>query len=182
MAEGLFDDDPAPLAVAFRREARGSKRSDRRAKEAIGDGEIEEPVACRAGRLVQSRQMLAEPAVGLRIVEITRQITHPVGKPLPRGLVEFVEMEFAVVGDELFHCVGEARAPLRRGHRGQVDADETKFVGQLVVICQVVERRHDQALCEVAGGAENHHRAGRRHNGARDLLRRFRSGTAILPI
>ena len=37
-----------------------------------------------------------------------------------------------------------------------------------MVVRQVVERRHDQTLGQVAGGAEDHHRAGRRHRGARD--------------
>ena len=61
VAEGLFDDHPAPLAVTLRRKARGAKRGDRRAEEAVGDREIEQMVARRAGRLVQSRQMLAQP-------------------------------------------------------------------------------------------------------------------------
>ena len=91
VAERLFDDDPAPLAVVLRHQARGSKRGDRRAEEAVGDGEIEQAVARRAGRLVQSRQMLAEPAIGLRIVEVALQIAHAVGEPLPGGLVECVE-------------------------------------------------------------------------------------------
>ena len=113
VTEGLFDDDPAPLAVTLSRKARGSKRGNRRTKETVGDREIEQSIACRARRLVQSRQMLAEPAIGLRIVEVTRQIAHPLREPLPCGLREFVEMELAIVGDEALHCVGEIRAPLR---------------------------------------------------------------------
>src|SRR5262249_28519327 len=66
--------DPAPLAVALDREVRGSKRGDRRAKEAVGDGEIEQTVAGRAGGLVQFRQMLAEPAISVRIVVVARQV------------------------------------------------------------------------------------------------------------
>ena len=70
VAERLFDHHPAPLAVIFGRKARGAKAGDRRAEEAIGDREIEQMVACRARRLVQFRQMLAQPAIGLRIVEV----------------------------------------------------------------------------------------------------------------
>ena len=179
VTEGLFDDDPAPLAVTLSRKARGSKRGNRRTKETVGDREIEQSIACRARRLVQSRQMLAEPAIGLRIVEVTRQIAHPLREPLPCGLREFVEMELAIVGDEALHCVGEIRAPLRRAHVGQVDADETKFFGQLAVVCEVVECRHDEALGQVTGCAENHHRTGRCHDGARALLLAFCSAAAI---
>jgi hypothetical protein len=118
VTEGFFDDDPAPLAVIFSRKARGSKRGDRRTKETVGDREIKQSIACRARRLVQSRQMLAEPAIGLRIVEVTRQIAHPLREPLPCGLREFVEMELTIVGDEPLHCVGQIRAPLRRAHIG----------------------------------------------------------------
>src|SRR6476469_4165440 len=131
MAERLFDNDPAPLAVTLSRKARRTERGNRRTKETIGNREIEQPIARGAGRLVQSGQMLAEPAIGLRTVEIARQIAHPGGEPLPRRLVEFVEMELAIVRDESLHCIGEMRLPLVRAHVGQVDADETKFFGQL---------------------------------------------------
>src|SRR6516225_8853877 len=112
MTEGFFDDGSTPLTVTLRRKARGSKRGDRGAKEAVGDREIEHAIACRSGRLVQFRQMLAQPAIGLRIVEIASQITHPLGEPLPCGLCEFVKMKLAIVSHVSFHCIREARAPL----------------------------------------------------------------------
>ena len=65
VAERLLDHHPSPLPVFFRHQARGAEPRDRRAEEAIGDGEIEEVVARGAGRFVQLRQMVAEPAVGL---------------------------------------------------------------------------------------------------------------------
>jgi len=92
---------------------------------------------------------------------------------LPCGQYEFVEMKLAIFRDVSFHCIREVRAPLLRAHVGQVDANKTKFFGQLVVVCQVVERRNDQTLRQVAGRAKNHHRAGRRYDGTRGLLRSF---------
>ena len=97
MAERLFDHDPAPLAVLFRHQACSAEPGDRHAEKAIGDGEIEEIVARRAGCLVELRQMLAEPAIGLRIVEVALQIAHAVGEPSPRGLVDMVGLELATV-------------------------------------------------------------------------------------
>jgi len=64
--------------------------------------------------------MLAQPAISLRIGEIARQIAHPLGKPLPCCLHEFVEMEFATFSHVSFHCIGEVSAPLLRAHLGQV--------------------------------------------------------------
>src|SRR6516225_12367321 len=126
--------------------------------------------------------MLAQPAISLRIVEIARQITHPLSEPSPCGLYKFVEMKLAITSDMSFHCISEMRAPLLRAHLGQVDANETKFFGQLVIVCQVVECRHNETLRQVAGCTENHHGARRRHGGARGLLRSFWSGVAIWPI
>ena len=168
VAERLLDHDPAPLAVVFRHQARGAEPGDRHAEEAIGDGEIEEAVARRAGRLVQLRQMLAEPAIGLGIVEVALQIAScgrsasatrsgRYGRPGTRRSL----------GDEFVHRVGEAlRAIPRVLLAAQVDADEPEAVGQPLGVDQIVERRHDQTLGQVAGGAEDHHGAGRRHRGA----------------
>src|SRR5919106_727221 len=109
--------------------------------------------------------MLTQPAVSARIVEVALQIAHAVGKPAPGGLVDVVGLEFATVGDESFHRIGEVPAPFLRSLGGQVDADELESVGQPLCIDQIVERRHDQALGQVAGGAEDHHDAGRRYYG-----------------
>src|SRR5262245_3763430 len=182
VTEGLLDDDSTPLTVTLRDKLRGSKRVDRRAEEALGDREIEQAVACRARRFVQSREMLAQPAIGLWIVEIAGQVAHPLAEPLPRRLCKLVEMELAAMGDVSFHCISEVRAPLLRAHLAQVDADETKFFGQLVIVCQVVAGGHAEALRQVAGCPENHHDAGRRHGRARALLRGFCSGAAVRPI
>jgi len=39
------------------------------------------------------------------------------------------------------------------------DADQREILRQHVGVCEVVERRHHQALGEVAAGAEDHHGA-----------------------
>ena len=63
VAEGFFDHDPAPLAVVFRHQARSAKAGDRRGKETIGDGEVEEAVARGVGRSCPVRPG-ARPAGG----------------------------------------------------------------------------------------------------------------------
>ena len=68
----------------------------------------------------------------------------------------------ATAGDEFVHHVGEALAPVLDGPVAVVDADQPEAVGQPLGGDQIVERRHDQALGQIAGGAEDHHGAGRR--------------------
>ena len=169
MAERLLDHDPAPLPVFFRHQPRRPQARDDHAEEAIRDREIEKVVACRAGRLVQPRQMLADPAEGRGIGQVTLHIAHAVGQPAPGGLVDMVGLELAILGDEFVHRIGQALAPLLRGAGRHVDADELELPGQPLGIHQIVERRHDQTLRQITGSAEDHHGAGRRRNSALGL-------------
>ena len=163
VAEGFFDHDAAPLAVVFRHQTRSAKAGDRLGKETIRDGEVEEAVARGVGGLLQSGQVFAQPPVGTWIVEVALHVAHAVAEPSPRGLIQLLDLELATAGDEALHCFGEAFTPVVCGLAGQVYADEPKAIGQLPAIDQVVERRHDQTFGQVAGGAEDHHGAGRRH-------------------
>ena len=166
VAERLFDHHPAPLAVCFRHQPGATEPGNRHGEETVGDGEVEEPVARRARGLVELRQMRAETAVGGGIVEVALQIAHAVGEPTPSGLVDMIHLELAAApGDEFAHHVGEALAPFRGGLGGEVDADQLERLGQPLGRHQIVERRHDQPLGQVAGGAEDHHGARRRYRG-----------------
>ena len=93
-----------------------------------------------------------------------RQAVWSIGRPGTR----------AALGDELVHRLGQALAPLLRGLWARDRRRRAGIVGQLLGLRQVVERRHDQALGQVAGGAEDHHGAGRRGSGA--VLHDFRLG------
>ena len=91
------------------------------------------------------------------------QIGHAVGQPSPGGLVDTGRPGTRRhAGDEFVHHVGEALAPFLRGPVAVVDADQPESVGQPLGGHQIVERRRDQALGQVAAGAEDHHGAGRR--------------------
>ena len=131
MAERFFDHDPPPSAMCLRYKARGAKPGDCNAEKTIRDREVKKIITSSAGCLIQLRQMFVKPAVGFWIVEVTLQIAHAVGKPLPRVLVNIVNLELALVADEFFHGVGEASAPFLRALGSAVDADELEAVGQL---------------------------------------------------
>jgi hypothetical protein len=92
-----------------------------------------------------------------------------------------VGLELAITGDKSFHCIGEVLAPFLRSLGGQVDADELESVGQPLGVDQIVERRHDQALRQVAGGAEDHHGAGRRYHGTVGLRPALGPPQLIMP-
>ena len=161
MPERLLDDDAPPLSVLFLDHVRRPEGGHDDAEEAIGDGEIEEMVARRAGRLVEPRKMLLETAVGLRVLEVALQVGHAVGQPSPGRLVDAVGLELAVTaGDEFVHHVGEGLAPVVHGPVAVVDADQPEAIGQPLGGHEIVERRRDQALGQIASGAEDHHGAG----------------------
>ena len=43
---------------------------------------------------------------------------------------------------------------------GEIDANQGEVIGQDFGMREIIERRHHQALGQIAAGAENHHRAG----------------------
>src|SRR5262245_57343555 len=95
MAERLLDHYPSPLLVFFRYQTCSPEARDNHAEEAVGYGEVEEVVTSRPSRLVQPRQMLAEPAIGFGIIQITLQIRHALGQPAPGGCFDTFILEFA---------------------------------------------------------------------------------------
>ena len=87
VAERLLDHDPAPLTSFLVGEARGAETGDGDTEESIGDREIEQIIAGGARCLVQPGEMVAQPPIGPRIVQIALEVGHPVGQPAPRSPV-----------------------------------------------------------------------------------------------
>src|SRR5262245_30539803 len=63
------------------------------------------------------------------------------------------------------HRLGQVLAPRIRGLVVMVDADDGEPVGKPVGSDEVVERRHNEALGQIAAGAENRHGGRRRPAG-----------------
>ena len=175
VAKRFFDHHAPPLPVAFLGEAGRREPGDGRAEEAVRDGEIEQMVARGAGRLVEPGQMRAQPLVSRGIVEIALHIAHALGQPRPRILIEAAEFELAILADKFPDLIGERLAPRFDGLIGEVDTDDPESVRQPAGGHQIVERRHDQAFGQVAGGTEDHHGAWRRHHSSL-ALRAFSLG------
>src|SRR5262245_16712 len=63
------------------------------------------------------------------------------------------------------HRLGQVLAPHIRGLVVMVEADDGELLGKPIGSDEVVERRHDEALGQIAAGAENRHGGGRRPAG-----------------
>ncbi len=80
--------------------------------------------------------------------------------PRPSDDVLGVELRRLVLGEGL-HRVGEVPAPALVRAVGVVDAPDRGGLVEEPAAGEVVERRHQEALGQVAAGAEDHDRAGR---------------------
>ena len=178
VAERLLDHHAAPepglpvLVLALIGELRLAELFDRGAKEPIGDREVEDGVALRAMGLFCVTQCAANLLVELGLGQIALDVGHFLREPLPRRLVDPIDVELrARIPDEGFQHVVKMVAPAFRGPFGQIHADQRKFLRQHLGAREVVESRDQQALGQVATGAEDHHGAG---IGRRDLSPRRR--------
>ena len=95
-----------------------------------------------------------------------------------------VELGRGVADEALQHGV-KLVAPAFAVPLGEIDADQREFLRQHAGAREIVERRHHQALGQVAAGAEDHHgaRIGRRQRPPRrrfDDLRRRRRRRCIV--
>ena len=167
MAERLLDHDAAPelmlpvLVLVLIGQLRLAELLDHGAKEPVGDGEVEDGIALRAMGLLCLAQRAADLLVQLGLGQVALDVGHFLREPLPRRLVDLVDVELrGGVADEAFQHVVKMVAPALRRSLRQVHADQRKFLRQHLGAREVVERRHQQALGQVAAGAEDHHGAG----------------------
>ena len=131
MAEGLLDDDAAPLATLTPVEARVGQVLGDDGKVGGGNGQVEGVIAARASGAVQFGHGLGQLPVGSRIVEGPRDETQARAQLIPRALVE---AGTRVGLDGGAHIVLEvAGAPIAPGEAGQRESRmEETAVGEVV--------------------------------------------------
>ena len=168
VAERLLDHHAAPesrlavLVLVLIGQLRLAELLHHGAEEPIGDREIEDGVALGAMGLLG----LVESAAKLLVQLGLGQVALDIGSSSPRA------------ASTQPRRYGRRRTPRRRcrqsfsacreGWSRQLSAvpsapghaDQRKFLRQHFGAREIVERRHHQALGQVAGGAENHHGAG----------------------
>ena len=149
--ERLLDDDPPPAAVVMLViEADPSELADDLGELDRLGGEIEQAVAAGPVLLVELVEVGREGVEGLGIGEIEVLVEDPLGERVPGVLVE--REDPAVLLERLADLAPERLVVVRP----PADRHEQELVRQQVVPPQLVERRHDLAMGEVAGRPEQH--------------------------
>ena len=108
--------------------------------------------------------MLLQFFVQAVVVQVAFDIGDVTGQALPGVLIDLVDPAFAgCVADEALHHLVQAVAPRVGIQVGEIDTDQLEVFRQQAGGGEIVQRRHQQALRQVAGGTENDHgaRAGR---------------------
>ena len=162
-AERLLDDDARPAACLVRAvlaveraapgESRGAELLDQHLELARRRGQVEHAVAARAlaVELVEHR---GEALEALRVVELALHVPRRLQQAVAEVAVD--DLLPVVVVDRLAHEVAE----LVVGHLLAAVADQRGAERQHAVAAEVVERRDQLAVGEVAGDAEHDQAAG----------------------
>ena len=113
--------------------------------------QVEQPVALRAVLRIHLRQQLLQPFVTRVIIEVHLVIADPADKLIQLRIVRL----HAAAGLDAFLHVGGKRL-LQRTPR---HPDDREVLRQIARLLQVVQRRQQLALGQVARRAEDHHHA-----------------------
>ncbi len=152
MAEGLFDYNAAPVAAFLAGQAGIAEMAHHLPEERGSGGEIVEVVAPGAVLLVYFGQQRLEALVVVRIAEIARDIVSALHQPFAEGTLVGSFAEFGQVRTQ-------ALAKLLLIHLLDGAAQQGEFLRQKVFLREVVERRNQLALGEIARRAEDRHHA-----------------------
>src|SRR5206468_782167 len=96
------------------------------------------------------------------VVEVALHIAHALADPRPRrGIERFAAMRRAPVLDHLRKHALDFAAPFVRGALSRRYADEAEAGREPLRARKLIQGGNEKALGEVAGSAEDHHRAGR---------------------
>jgi hypothetical protein len=151
---------PEGLALLFK-EADLRKVIDDGSEEPGRNGKVEDSI-CHPRSLRAQSQVTADAVVRGRIINVACDVMKPVGEPGPRGVVELCRSRLvtAVRGEgpeRLAQIASEFLiAPLH-----SVDTEDLEGRVERLLVREVVERRDQEPLGEVAGCAEDHQRARR---------------------
>src|SRR6266404_2153231 len=151
-AKGLFKYYAAPMAVfLFRQSCRAEIIHDD-AKKRRARGKIEKVVSFSVVFCIHFSQCLRQARVKAGFVEFAAYVVQAAQQPVAQlGL----NLGSGKVLELLAHLLAERFS----GIVVPANADNGKFTGKQVALCQVVESREQFAGRKVARGAENHHHA-----------------------
>ena len=162
--ERLLDDDAAELILALLGQARLAEAFDDGAEELRGRREVEHHVlvALALQQVVDLVAQIEEHAVR---GDVAREMMEAFVQPVRRRAIDLVSA-FAVASlDDVGHRLQEVRAERLLVRLAAIDAEDLKVVVQQAFVDEIVDRRHQQALRQVARRAEDHEDARRRDRG-----------------
>src|SRR5215471_8647534 len=128
MTKWLFDDHPPPLLIFLKEQTGRSQSFNRDFEKAVRDRQVEEAITRRARSLVQFAQMIIKSLIGLSVVQISLDIAHAIGQPLPCFGIQLIESGFPIGTHKALYGVGKSLAPFLSCLRGEVHADDPEFV------------------------------------------------------
>src|ERR1035441_241498 len=141
MAEGLFDNYAAPVAILLGHQANLGKPFDD-VTEVVGrGGEIEEKIAMVAMFVIDFGQGIFKACVGGGIVEVSVDVSHAAHKIAPDILVD------GATG-KLFEVFCQFLAGILVAHRAAANANDGKIGRQELLAGEVVESGNQFAAGE----------------------------------
>ena len=152
MAEGLFYDHAAPVAVVLLHQAVFGEVLHDRSESIRSSGQVVEVVSVSRVLLVDFGEQVFEIRIGLRVVEVARHVVHAAHKPLPQIGVD-------VTGGKLLHVLSDFFAIVVSGHGATGDADYGEFVREQFGARKVVEGWNQLSPSQVTGSPEDDHHA-----------------------
>ncbi len=163
VAERLFDDHAAPRLTLLLRQAGAAQPIDNGAEKPFRHRQVKQRATAQRLLAFDLSQFRAEPPVGLGFEEIAGEVGHHAGELGPgllidRGRVELIALLLYRALDEIV----QALAPIVGRAVVVIDPDHHKAVRKQPHLQKIVERGNDEALGQIAAGAEDHKRAGRR--------------------
>ena len=115
--------------------------------------QVEQAVARRAVRAIDLLQNLAQRVIALIVGKLGTVVVNPLGQRLPDGGIDRAEAR------ELSNALLEFHAELFVGLRAAGKSDDAERRRKLAFVGEIVQRRDELAMCEVARRAENHQHA-----------------------
>ncbi|MNH10907.1 hypothetical protein D3C79_703980 [compost metagenome] len=146
-AEGFFHHHPAK-AIGFVEQAGGAQALHHFAEKARRGGQVEH----RVGTGVAANAF-GDGLVGGLVEKVAGQVTDALGQARPELVIQALAGAFTGLV-ALAHEGFQARGEFTVGGGVMVDADDPQALVEQAVAAQVVQRRHQQALDQVAIGAK----------------------------
>ena len=154
VAERLLDDDPPPAAVVgLVVEADAPELADDRREGRLLGGQVEQHVAVGSNLGVDLLESFREAVEVVGVLEVDALVRDPLAELGPDGLIDRLDARVlrhrrAHLGAELHVVIGTTP-----------DGDEPELVRQQVRPPELEQRRHQLAMREIAGRAEEHEHA-----------------------